>query len=572
MRILILCHAFNSLTQRVHAELAAAGHAVSVELDISDAVTREAVELFLPDTIVAPFLKRKIPEDVWKAVPCLIVHPGPPGDRGPNSLDWAMLEGAREWGVSIIRATGELDGGPVLASDRFPMRDARKSSLYRFEVTEAAVRALFEALHHLDAGEVPEDFSAHHPLPEHSSAATESSGWRGVVPVELRRVDWSRDATDKALRTIRAADGQPGARAELGGKEVRVFDARIATGLSGPAGTLLARRGGAVAVATSDGALWLGHLRAPEQNFKRAAVDVLNVEALPEHAPDLLDEHGPIRYTEHAAEGGTVGVLEFDFYNGAMGRRECAELLRAWEQVRRRGPRVVVLRGGSDFWSNGMDLNTIEAAESAADESWANINAIDDFAEALITATDTLVIAALGGNAAAGGVFLALAADHVWARDGVVLNPHYKNMGNLYGSEFWTYLLPRRVGEDGIQRVMGHRLPMLARQAETLGLIDAVGPNAVEDFDQWVLEHAGKLAGDSWEQAIETKRAQREADETAKPLHDWREQELERMKLNFYGFDPSYHVARYRLVQRTPHAWTPLHLARHRRQSKRSDP
>jgi len=36
--------------------------------------------------------------------------------------------------------------------------------------------------------------------------------------------------------------------------------------------------------------------------------------------------------------------------------------------------------------------------------------------------------------------------------------------------------------------------------------------------------------------------------------------------MNFYGFDPAYHVARYRLVQRTPHAWTPLYLARHRRQ------
>ena len=48
------------------------------------------------------------------------------------------------------------------------------------------------------------------------------------------------------------------------------------------------------------------------------------------------------------------------------------------------------------------------------------------------------------GNAGAGGVFLALAADQVWARHGVVLNPHYKNMGNLYGSEYWTYLLPRR--------------------------------------------------------------------------------------------------------------------------------
>ncbi len=63
-----------------------------------------------------------------------------------------------------------------------------------------------------------------------------------------------------------------------------------------------------------------------------------------------------------------------------------------------------------------------------------------------ILATDTqLTIAALRGNAAAGGVFLALAADTVLARRGIVLNPHYRNMGNLYGSEYWTYLLPKRL-------------------------------------------------------------------------------------------------------------------------------
>src|SRR6056297_3488227 len=133
MRILLLCHAFNSLSQRVHAELRAAGHEVSVELDISDPVTAEAVELFKPDVLVAPFLKRKIPASVFSETPCLIVHPGPPGDRGPASLDWAVLDGEDKWGVSTIRATEELDGGPVLASRTFAMRSARKSSLYRLE-------------------------------------------------------------------------------------------------------------------------------------------------------------------------------------------------------------------------------------------------------------------------------------------------------------------------------------------------------------------------------------------------------------------------------------------------------
>jgi hypothetical protein len=38
------------------------------------------------------------------------------------------------------------------------------------------------------------------------------------------------------------------------------------------------------------------------------------------------------------------------------------------------------------------------------------------------------------------------------------------------------------------------------------------------------------------------------------------------MHRNFYGFDPSYHVARHHFVHRKPHAWTPRHLAPHRRE------
>ena len=147
----------------------------------------------------------------------------------------------------------------------------------------------------------------------------------------------------------------------------------------------------------------------------------------------------------------------------------------------------------------------------------------------------------------------------------MVLNPHYKNMGNLYGSEYWTYLLPRRVGADGIDSVMGRRLPMLAAEAERLRLIDAVGPNDRLAFRDWAIARAAALAGDGLQARLAAKRERRIRDEAERPLERYREQELERMRMNFYGFDPSYHVARYRLVQRTPHAWTPLYLARHRR-------
>ena len=99
MRILLPVHGFNSLSQRLFVELREQGHEVSVEFDINDTVTLEAVALFRPELILAPFLKRRIPEAVWRHGCCLVI---PPGIRGPSALDWAILEGESRWGVTLL--------------------------------------------------------------------------------------------------------------------------------------------------------------------------------------------------------------------------------------------------------------------------------------------------------------------------------------------------------------------------------------------------------------------------------------------------------------------------------------
>jgi len=260
-----------------------------------------------------------------------------------------------------------------------------------------------------------------------------------------------------------------------------------------------------------------------------------------------------------------VGYLRFAFYNGAMSTRQCERLAAAIRFAKRRPTRVIVLMGGPDFWSNGIHLNVIEASSTPADESWANINAIDDVALEILTCDRQLTIAALRGNAGAGGVFLALAADQVLARRGVILNPHYRGMGNLHGSEYWTYLLPKRVGAERARSITGNRLPIGAPQAAALGLIDAAVGEDVAAFVAHVERAARELAGaPDCAARLAAKRAARAADEAAKPLAQYRAGELERMKLNFYGFDPSYHVARYHFVFKVPKSRTPLYLARHR--------
>ncbi|EXI73333.1 MAG: enoyl-CoA hydratase [Candidatus Accumulibacter sp. SK-11] len=248
-----------------------------------------------------------------------------------------------------------------------------------------------------------------------------------------------------------------------------------------------------------------------------------------------------------------------------MSRRQCRRLLAAYAWVRQRPVQVIVLMGGRDHWSNGIHLQQIEAAESPADESSVNIDAIDDLAEAIIRTDDKLTIAALQGNCAAGGCFLARAADLVWARAGVVLNPHSRNMGNLHGSEYWTYLLPARVGAAAAAEIMPHRLPLSASAAVTAGLLDACLAGDADAFRIDVARRARELAlAPDLADRLRAKRARRQADELQRPLASYRAAELTELERNFYGFDPSYHVALHHFVHKTAHSWTPRHLAIHR--------
>lgn len=555
MRILLLATAFNSLTQRLHVALREDRHTLSVALDVNEARTLQAVERFGPDVLVAPYLRRAIPESVLGRVRCLVVHPGPPGDRGPAALDWAILDNAAAWGVTVLEATAELDAGPVWSHRAFALRRASKSSLYRAEVADGAVEAVREALSKIQGGGSP--------VPS-ARLADDAGQWRPAVPDDRRRLDWRACDAAEALRRIRSADGQPGVETTLFETPCRIYDAHLEPTASGPPGAVLGWRDDAVLVAAREGGLWIGAARpepvAGERGFKQPATlafadrlrDIVNL------TETATSAYRPIQYVER----GSVGRLRFDFYNGAMSTTRCKRLLRAVRDALQRPTRVLALDGGTEFWSNGMDLNSIEADDSPADASMTNIEAIDDVAEAILRATDKVVVASLNANAGAGGVFLALAADRVVARRGVVLNPHYKNMGNLYGSEYWTYVLPKRVGAAGVDAVMAGRLPMGVEEACRHGLVDDMmeGDRAAVDAAVWRL--CRRIAEDkAFETRIAQKAADRERDEAERPLAAYRAAELAEMRRNFFGFDSSYHVARYEFVTKRRASRTPSHLS-----------
>ncbi len=391
MRLLFITHSFNSLAQRLFCELSQRGHEISIEFDIADAVNEEAVALFAPDLIVAPFLKRAIPESIWSRHVCLVVHPGIPGDRGPSALDWAIQQGLPAWGVTVLQAEAEMDAGPVWASATFPLRTGLKSSIYRNEVTEAAVFAVMTAVDRYCSGKF---------APQRVAGKAHA-----LMRQADRGIDWAALTSVEILARLNAADGFPGVADQLFGQPCHLFDAWPEAGLRGEPGELLGRRETAICRATKDGAVWIGHVKVAGGIKLPATLALPAAQALPELTLAGYEKSPNPTWQDIAyEEAGDVGFLAFEFYNGAMSTRQCQRLTEAFQWATRRPTKVIVLRGGRDFWSNGVHLNTIEAAESPADESWANINAIDDLAEAILCCESQLTVAALAGNA--GAVFL----------------------------------------------------------------------------------------------------------------------------------------------------------------------
>lgn len=567
MDILLVASAFNSLSQRLYAELSDLGHQVGIVLASHgpDAV-RTAVRKGRPDLVVAPMLKTALPEDVWQEHTCLIVHPGPPGDRGPSSLDRAITDGVPDWGVTVLQAEAAMDAGDVWADWSFPVPPVGKGDLYRNEVSDAATAAVLLAVRRFADGSFK-------PKPQSDPAIHVE--WRDVVRQEQRRIDWENDSTATVLRKLRGADSRPGVLDELCGREVFLHGGHPEDQLRGDPGELLATRSGAVCRATRDGAVWIPELRPRKSSgdpapFRRPAASVLagfpappGVRGmpgssdrplwLPEIAAPLTLPPGrttwaDIRYRRH----GGIGFLTFSFPGGAMSTNHCRRMLAAYRYALTRPTSVLVLGGARDFFSNGIHLNVIEASSDPASESWSNLNAMNDLVEAVLRTTDRLVIAALGGNAAGGGVMLALAADEVWCRTGSVLNAHYRRLG-LYGSEYWTYSLPRRVGAETADRLTTEALPLSAATAQRIGLVDRLVPVPAQRFAAEVERLAAEVAEDpQLTRRITAKATARHADELQRPLAEYRRDELSRMRAVFFDARSPYHALRSAFVRKVP--------------------
>lgn len=563
MKILLLCSAFNGLSQRFFVELTDAGHQVAVIVFVNNEDLEQRLKDDPPDIIIAPFLKRAIPDHIWQQFKCFIVHPGIVGDRGPSSLDWAIIEGWHEWGVTLLEANAEMDAGDIWATRTFPLLPMAKSQIYRHFVTDAAVACLWELIDKLRNGQQKGE-----PL-DYANASTRGRE-RKPLPATARTLDWNTDNTTTLLRKIWASDSLPGASTVLAGVPVRVFnvwqaDADV-TKLRGRSGDIFARSGDAVCVATVDGALWIGHLRRTDEHSKahvKLPAAVALADALPALEPlaTLHVTHPDSAWLERRDR---IGILHFPLLNGAFTTHDSLALCTLFKQAAQDEQLdAIVLAGGNDFWSNGIELNSIHVADNPAEEGWASINAIDDLAEAILTCQNKLVISAVNANAGAGGAMLMLAADRVIMRSGVVINPHYKTMG-LFGSELWTLTLPWRVGTETALALTEDCMPVSASKAASIGLVDGVIDTSRSAFLEAVIAQVSEMISPAQLPTNQQEKyLNRHAMRHERASAEYRQNELKKMHANFFADDLHFSARRKAFVMKHPPCKLPDHLQRY---------
>jgi putative two-component system hydrogenase maturation factor HypX/HoxX len=270
MRILLISTAYNGLTQRAHLELAALGHEVSIELSLSAEIMREGIALFKPDLILCPFLKDRIPDDIWQNHVCIIIHPGIKGDRGPSSMDWAMMDGVEEWGVTALQAAAVMDAGDIWASAIFKRRLVNKARMYRHEIMEAGIGVILETVKRFESG-------IYLPEPLDYTHDDVKGKLRPLMTQKDRRIDWQTDDVDTIFKKIYSADNQPGVLDSIFGEEYYLYGVHREGRLLGNPGEIVAKRHGAICRAAIDGAVWITHLRKKDTPTDTFATQVLGL-------------------------------------------------------------------------------------------------------------------------------------------------------------------------------------------------------------------------------------------------------------------------------------------------------
>lgn len=233
---------------------------------LRDGTALELVRSLAPELIVVVAYGRILPKDILDVPPlgCVNVHASLlPKYRGSAPINWAMLNGDTETGVSIMYMAEELDAGDVILTAKTPIDPEEDQPSLWDRLAKVGAEALAEALPLLAAGTAPR-------TPQDAAQAT----FAPMLSRELSPIDWTKPVA--AIRNqVRGLIPWPCASMELDGKNVKVYRTAIGSETTLAAGKIAEAGKQGLAIACGDRRL-LRILELQAEGGKRmAAADYL---------------------------------------------------------------------------------------------------------------------------------------------------------------------------------------------------------------------------------------------------------------------------------------------------------
>jgi len=181
-----------------------------------DAEVLDEMRALNADLMVMAFMIIFVPEEA-RDIPThgsICFHPSMlPKHRGPSSINWPIIGGATETGISIFWPDDGLDEGFILHQDRVEIGpDDTLGTIYFGKIFERGVEMMLEAVDMVAAGDPPK-------IPQNEDQATYES-WCKKADAEI---DWSKPAAE-VYNLIRGTNPQPGAWTLHNGNELKIFD------------------------------------------------------------------------------------------------------------------------------------------------------------------------------------------------------------------------------------------------------------------------------------------------------------------------------------------------------------
>ena len=223
-----------------------------------------------PDVIVVVAFGQILPESILNIPPygCINVHASLlPRYRGAAPMQWAIINGEEETGITTMYMAKGLDTGDMIDTVVIPIDPKETGETLHDKLSAAGGKLILQTLEELEAGtakRIPQDDA--------------KSSYAGMLTRELGEIDWTKSAVE-IERLIRGLNSWPSAYTYLHGKTLKIWDADVAqsdarqeeTALSKTApGTVTAVKKDCFYVQTGDGQLKVNEVQL--QGKKRMSV------------------------------------------------------------------------------------------------------------------------------------------------------------------------------------------------------------------------------------------------------------------------------------------------------------